>query len=91
MKFVENHRRGSETVVTLRRVIVRQLQVSEVDIYRADLTWARGLGLRSISLEVFPGNAAAIALYQNAGFRPIVVDDTPTDSNQALTFRRPIP
>lgn len=49
-------------------------------------TWARDLGLRSISLEVFPANAAAVALYQNAGFSPVVADDTPTDSSQALSL-----
>ena len=50
----------------------------------AGIAWARDLGLKSISLEVFPANAAAVALYQAAGFRPVGAEDLPTDSGQAL-------
>ena len=53
----------------------------------AGLTWARELGLESISLDVFPVNTAAVALYQAAGFRSPVADDAPEDSGQALTFQ----
>ena len=53
----------------------------------AGLTWARDLGLESISLEVFPANTAAAALYRAAGFRPVVADDAATDSGEALALR----
>lgn len=52
----------------------------------AGITWARDLGLETISLEVFPANIAAAALYQSAGFRPVVANDAPTSSSQALTL-----
>lgn len=52
----------------------------------AGITWARDLGLESISLEVFRANTAAVALYGAAGFRPGAADDAPTDSSQALTL-----
>lgn len=52
----------------------------------AGLTWARELGLESISLDVFPANTAAIALYRAAGFRPVVAGDVPADPSQALTL-----
>ena len=52
----------------------------------AGLAWARDLGLESISLDVFPANTAAVALYQAAGFRPASADDAPTDFSQALTL-----
>jgi RimJ/RimL family protein N-acetyltransferase len=32
------------------------------------LDWARAVGLRKLSLGVFPGNAAAVALYRASGF-----------------------
>ena len=53
----------------------------------AGLTWARELGLESISLDVFPANTAAVALYRAAGFRPVVADDAATDSGEALALR----
>ena len=56
----------------------------------AGIAWARDLGLRSISLEVFPANAAAVAFYQAAGFRPVGADDSPTDSGQALHLLLPV-
>lgn len=52
----------------------------------AGLTWARDLGLESISLDVFPANTAAVALYEAAGFRPAGADDAPADPSQALTL-----
>ena len=52
----------------------------------AGLTWARELGLESISLDVFPANTAAVALYQAAGFRPASADDGSTCRSQALTL-----
>ncbi|WP_419854679.1 GNAT family N-acetyltransferase [Candidatus Poriferisodalis sp.] len=52
----------------------------------AGITWARDLGLESVSLEVFPANTAAAALYGAAGFRPVVANDAPTDPSQALTL-----
>jgi len=52
----------------------------------AGLAWARDLGLECISLDVFPANTAAVALYQAAGFRPASADDAPTDFSQALTL-----
>lgn len=52
----------------------------------AGFAWARGFGLESISLEVFPANSAAVALYQAAGFRPAGAADAPTESGQALTL-----
>ncbi len=51
----------------------------------AGFAWARDVGLDSLSLEVFPANAAAVAPYEAAGFRPVVADDALTDSSQALT------
>ncbi|MDE0320626.1 MAG: GNAT family N-acetyltransferase [Acidimicrobiaceae bacterium] len=55
----------------------------------AGLTWARDLGLESISLEVFPANTAAAALYRAAGFRPDSADDAPADPRQAVTLVLP--
>ena len=55
------------------------------------LTWARDLVLEPISLDVFPANTAAVALYRDAGFRPASADDAPTDSGQALTLLLSIP
>ena len=52
----------------------------------AGLTWARDLGLESVSLDVFPANTSAVALYQAAGFRPASAADAPTDPGQALTL-----
>lgn len=52
----------------------------------AGITWARDLGHESISLEVFPANTAAVALYQAAGFRPVVANVAPKDPSQALTL-----
>ncbi len=52
----------------------------------AGLTWAQDLGLESISLDVFPANTAAVALYRAAGFRPVVAGDVPADPSQALTL-----
>ena len=52
----------------------------------AGLTWARDLGLESISLDVFPANTAAVALYRVAGFRPVVAGDAPADPGQTLTL-----
>lgn len=54
----------------------------------AGLTWARDLGLESVSLDVFPANTAAVALYRAAGFRPVVAGHAPTDASQALTLMR---
>lgn len=50
----------------------------------AGLTWARDLGLESVSLDVFPANTAAVALYEAAGFRPASGDDAAADPSQAL-------
>ncbi len=52
----------------------------------AGLSWARDLGLESISLDVFPANTAAVALYRAAGFRPVSADDGSTDPSQALNL-----
>ncbi len=52
----------------------------------AGFAWTRDLGLESISLDVFPANTAAVALYQAAGFRAPAADDAPTDSGEALTL-----
>ena len=37
-------------------------------LLRAAVDWARGRGLHKLCLEVFPHNAAAIAMYRKAGF-----------------------
>jgi RimJ/RimL family protein N-acetyltransferase len=37
-------------------------------LVRAAIDWARGQGLHKLSLEVFPHNEAAIALYRKCGF-----------------------
>jgi RimJ/RimL family protein N-acetyltransferase len=37
-------------------------------LLQAAIDWARGLGLHKLCLEVFPHNAAAIALYRKSGF-----------------------
>jgi RimJ/RimL family protein N-acetyltransferase len=37
-------------------------------LVRAALDWARGQGLHKLCLEVFPHNAAAIAMYRKCGF-----------------------
>jgi RimJ/RimL family protein N-acetyltransferase len=37
-------------------------------LLRAAIDWARGQGLHKLCLEVFPHNAAAIAMYRKAGF-----------------------
>ena len=37
-------------------------------LLRAAVDWARGQGLHKLCLEVFPHNAAAIAMYRKAGF-----------------------
>jgi ribosomal protein S18 acetylase RimI-like enzyme len=37
-------------------------------LMRAAIEWARAQGLHKLSLEVFPTNAAAIALYRKHGF-----------------------
>ena len=60
-------------------------------LLEAGLNWARELGLECISLDVFPANTAAVALYQAAGFRSPVADDAPTDSGEALTLQLSIP
>ncbi|HMH92801.1 MAG TPA: GNAT family N-acetyltransferase [Streptosporangiaceae bacterium] len=37
-------------------------------LVQAAIDWARGAGLHKLCLEVFPHNAAGIALYRRAGF-----------------------
>jgi ribosomal protein S18 acetylase RimI-like enzyme len=37
-------------------------------LVQAAIEWARGAGLHKLCLEVFPHNAAGIALYRRAGF-----------------------
>ena len=37
-------------------------------LLQAAIDWARGAGLHKLCLEVFPHNAAGIALYRRAGF-----------------------
>jgi ribosomal protein S18 acetylase RimI-like enzyme len=37
-------------------------------LVRTAIDWARGAGLHKLCLEVFPHNAAGIALYRRAGF-----------------------
>jgi RimJ/RimL family protein N-acetyltransferase len=37
-------------------------------LLRAAVDWARGQGLHKLCLEVFPHNAAAIAMYRKTGF-----------------------
>jgi RimJ/RimL family protein N-acetyltransferase len=37
-------------------------------LLHAAIVWARGLGLHKLSLEVFPSNDAALALYRKLGF-----------------------
>jgi RimJ/RimL family protein N-acetyltransferase len=37
-------------------------------LVRAAIDWARGQGLHKLCLEVFPHNAAAIAMYRKCGF-----------------------
>ena len=74
---------------------MRQLEASEVDVYRSirlralecDAAAFESTYEHETSLDVFPANTGAVALYQAAGIRPVVADDAPTESSQSLTLQ----
>jgi RimJ/RimL family protein N-acetyltransferase len=64
---VDPHRRGYGGIGML---VVREWRGCGVGsaLLTAAVDWARVRGLHKLSLEVFPGNAAAIGLYRKFGF-----------------------